>query len=177
VRSPLATGIAVSSEPPVEAMARLVENLGHDGRVRHLRDRQYLAWRYRNPLSIYRFLLRRSGCEAEGYLVLQAARSRLQHHARVVDWEARDERVAGELLGAAKALTRQPLAVWSSGLSEARRTLLASEGFRVAPRGRTRDYRPTLLVRELRAGSVGAGAPDLGDLGSWDLRAVFGDGV
>jgi hypothetical protein len=41
-------------------MADLVRRLGHDGRLRHVRDERYLAWRYRNPLYEYRFLVRES---------------------------------------------------------------------------------------------------------------------
>ena len=47
---------SVESEPRPGAMAELVERLASDGRICHLRDETYLAWRYRNPRSVYRFL-------------------------------------------------------------------------------------------------------------------------
>ena len=38
-------------------MAELVERSG-DTRIRHVRDSQYFQWRFQNPLSRYRYLLR-----------------------------------------------------------------------------------------------------------------------
>ena len=36
--------------------SNLVLRHGHDGRIRYVRDREYLAWRFQNPLGDYRFL-------------------------------------------------------------------------------------------------------------------------
>jgi len=48
----------VSLEPAQrpKAMAALVERIGGDGRIRHVRDREYFAWRFRNLRSLYRLL-------------------------------------------------------------------------------------------------------------------------
>lgn len=51
-----AGSVAIERKPRLDAMSELVERLGHDGRIRHLRDREFLAWRFRNPLRLYRFL-------------------------------------------------------------------------------------------------------------------------
>ena len=48
--------VRLEREPRPEAMARLVERAGHDGRIRHLRDARYFGWRFRNPRHDYRFL-------------------------------------------------------------------------------------------------------------------------
>src|SRR5262245_35605196 len=48
--------VSVAQAPRPEAMADLVTQLGHDGRVRHVRDAAFFAWRYANPLQEYRFL-------------------------------------------------------------------------------------------------------------------------
>ena len=50
--------VRVEREPRADAMAELVARLPYDGRIRHVRDARYLAWRYRNPLRDYRFLYR-----------------------------------------------------------------------------------------------------------------------
>jgi GNAT superfamily N-acetyltransferase len=49
-------GISVSTAAEPEAMAELVERVGSDGRIRHVRDREFFTWRFCNPLSRYRFL-------------------------------------------------------------------------------------------------------------------------
>ena len=81
-------------------MAELVERLGHDGRIRHVRDREYFAWRFLNPRASYRFLYAQSA-RLEGYLVLAAQPGRPDWGVRLVDWEAVDDRVRRALLVAA----------------------------------------------------------------------------
>jgi hypothetical protein len=65
------TGPAVEIDvcPRPKAMAALIDRIGHDGRLRHVRDEQYFDWRFRDPLREYRFLY--MGKDAlDGYLVL-----------------------------------------------------------------------------------------------------------
>lgn len=64
--------LAIAREPRPEAMAELVAELGHDGRLRHVRSREYLAWRFVNPMHDYRFLYATRGGRLAGYLVLRA---------------------------------------------------------------------------------------------------------
>ena len=75
----------------MDAMAELVERLGHDGRIRYRRDREYLDWRFRNPTSEYRFLYWEES-RLEGYLVLSRRVSDLGAWYRVyiADLEATD---------------------------------------------------------------------------------------
>jgi hypothetical protein len=51
-------------------MAELVARRPWDGRIRHLRDAEYFAWRFRDPLHDYRFLYWDDG-GLRGYPVLQ----------------------------------------------------------------------------------------------------------
>src|SRR5262249_10682368 len=60
--------IRLARDPEPEPMARLVARLGYDGRIRHVRDAEYFAWRFRNPLHEYRFLYA-GGSDLDGYLV------------------------------------------------------------------------------------------------------------
>ena len=43
------TGIEATAAPRPEAMAALVERVVHDGRIRHVKDGEYLSWRFRRP--------------------------------------------------------------------------------------------------------------------------------
>ena len=81
-------------------MADLVARQAYDGRIRHVRDARYLAWRFQNPLHEYRFLLA-GGDRLHGYLVLQAYRLSRHGAANIVDWEASDPAVRRALLHAA----------------------------------------------------------------------------
>ena len=51
-------------------MARLIQRMPHDGRLRHVRDHSYIEWRFRNPFREYRFLYA-GDPELDGYLVLK----------------------------------------------------------------------------------------------------------
>jgi hypothetical protein len=82
-------------------MADLIRRLGHDGRVRHVRDERYLAWRFRNPLHEYRFLFSEADGRLDGYLVLQAYRRDRSRGVNIVDWEGETRQVRAELLRAA----------------------------------------------------------------------------
>ncbi len=64
--------ILLEREPRPDAMSELVVRLGHDGRIRHIRNREFFAWRFRNPLGIYRFLYL-GDSQLDGYLVLKCA--------------------------------------------------------------------------------------------------------
>src|SRR5690606_7447728 len=41
---------------PIDDIVRLVDALPYDGRIRHVRTREYLGWRFANPLADYRFV-------------------------------------------------------------------------------------------------------------------------
>jgi hypothetical protein len=70
------TRVTVAHAPRPDAMAALVRRLGHDGRLRHVRDVEYFSWRFQNPLATYRFLFH-GGEQPDGYLVLEASTSDL----------------------------------------------------------------------------------------------------
>jgi GNAT superfamily N-acetyltransferase len=170
--------VSLAREPRPREMAELVGRLPWDGRLRHVRDASYLAWRFRNPLSDYRFLYA-GDRELKGYLVLQRfVSNRLDRGwVRIADWEAEDERTRATLLDAALGAGRfRHIRTWTAGASEPVRTLLRDRGFRDQATGgiRTRNDGPLVC----RLGSAPAEGPwmlggrDVLDIGSWDLRML-----
>jgi GNAT superfamily N-acetyltransferase len=126
--------ILVEREPRLDAMSELVTRLGHDGRIRQVRDREFFAWRFRNPLRDYRFLYC-GNTRLEGYLVLMSQHPTTPGPTRVkiVDLEATSASVRSELLDAAIDLGRFPeLFAWAATLPGEARTYLVSRGFKPA---------------------------------------------
>jgi GNAT superfamily N-acetyltransferase len=174
-RGRLGPRLTLERAPRSEAMAELVSRLPFDGRIRHVRDERYFAWRFRNPMRQYRFLYwdeRR----LEGYLVLQIGRPPLGR-VHVVDWEARDDVVRAELLRAALSGGEYPeLVVWAATLAPPDRRLVEERGFRPMDRLKTARGFPCVLVRALGEEPaerwIVAGRPLL-DPASWDLRMIY----
>jgi hypothetical protein len=171
--------IALEDAPRCAAMAELVGRIG-GGRIRHVRDAGYFAWRFQNPLSRYRFLYR-GNPQLEGYLVLQEYTSpyAAANVVNIVDWEANSAAVQAELLRAAMDLTAdRELVVWSVSLSPPLAALLERSGFKVdATPSSVTQHRDTLLVRPIRAAELDGdwlfAGRRLLDLHSWDLRMLY----
>jgi hypothetical protein len=158
-------------------MADLVRRIGHDGRLRHVRDEVYLAWRFRNPQHAYRFLFW-DGDGLEGYLVLQAYRFGSRRVVNIVDCEAMSLRVRVELLGAVIEWGRfRNLAVWTASLPGDMLRQLQDAGFVPLDQGPLGLHQPSVLVRGVRE-EHGVAVPTLGDrrlldAATWDIRMVY----
>jgi hypothetical protein len=76
-------------------MTNLVRRLPYDGRIRHVKDEEYFAWRFQNPQSTYRFVYA-GGKQLTGYLVLSAIFG--SSWVSILDWEATDVSVLDEML-------------------------------------------------------------------------------
>jgi GNAT superfamily N-acetyltransferase len=170
--------IRVSRYPDPPAMASLVTRLGSDGRIRHVRDETYFAWRYRNPLCRYRFLFWREA-DLEGYLVL-SCRPRMKV-VSIVDHEATDVEVFSALLQAAVSLgTFDRLHIWTRSLSPPELARLDALGFKPheQPPGIT-HFRRTVLVRPVDLQNHGSewtlAGRRLLEPASWDLRMIYAD--
>lgn len=171
--------VTIEKSPRIDAMVELVERLGHDGRIRYVRDREYLSWRFQNPFSEHRFLYWEEA-RLEGYLVLNRRRSDLGAWDRVyiADLEASSMRVRSGLLAAAIRRGRFPeLVTWTATLSEAELQLLTRQGFTpVDPEDTTRGC-PCVLVYALgdrRSETEWAlGDRRLLDVASWDVRVLY----
>lgn len=176
VRSP-GRGVWLAPGPRPAEMADLVGRLGHDGRLRHVRDAQYLAWRFSNPQHEYRFLFA-GGESLDGYLVLQAYRLDEDRGVNIVDWEAATAAARSALLRAVLEWGRfAELSAWTSALPGAARAELAGAGFVRADRGPLMRHGVTLLARGVGAGG-GPIEPALGgrpviDASSWDMRMLY----
>jgi len=162
-------------------MAELVSRIGHDGRIRHVRDHQYLSWRYRNPLHRYLFLYWKEK-DLEGYLVLQQYVSEYSPsmvRVNIVDWEATSLRVRAGLLRAATRLTPfADLNIWTSTLGNGTKKLLRDVGFGPVQEVASMDQeQPCLLVRSVRADEPAAGWSlgnrRLQDMADWDIRMIY----
>ena len=160
-------------------MAALIARLPWDGRIRHVRDSTYLAWRFRNPMREYRFVFWDDG-GLQGYLVLQRSLSDGADAGLVgiADWEAADERVAAALLDVALdrgGFTR--VQAWSAGIAPERQATIDAHGFVAAEDSGMRARSKGLLVRRLglaeRDERWSLGSRDLLRIDDWDLRMVY----
>jgi hypothetical protein len=176
VRSP-GRGVWLAPGPRPDGMADLVGRLGHDGRLRHVRDAQYLAWRFANPQHEYRFLFA-GGESLDGYLVLQSYRLDEDRGVNIVDWEATTTATLTALLRAALDWGRfAELSAWTAALPEAASAELAASGFVPADRGPLMRHGVTLLARGVGDGGA-AIEPALGgrpvlDASGWDMRMLY----
>jgi hypothetical protein len=170
--------VSLQRSPRSEAMAALIARLPWDGRIRHVRDARYLAWRFRNPRHEYRFLY--AGDETlRGYLVLQRyiADQGDRDRVNIVDWEATDDQVRADLLAAAMAWGRfGRVHAWSAGADDSTRALLRLHGFE-ADRDRIRARHQGLLVRRLgdaaEARDWRLGSRNLLSIDDWDMRMLY----
>jgi GNAT superfamily N-acetyltransferase/acyl carrier protein len=171
--------ISVDDKAHPAAMAALIRSLDYDGRIRHVRNERYLAWRFDNPAREYRFLYL-GGDEIEGYLVLSGPRFGWTKDVVIADWEARTPRLRRDLIEAVMKLGEfSSLAIWSTGLSDEEKGLLVRCGFKsehnevsIASTG------PTILAKAMSASPPEewslAERPIL-DIGNWNFRMIYSD--
>jgi hypothetical protein len=180
LRGKLQPYVSVEEAPRAEAMTELVMRIANDGRLRHVRDQAYFAWRFANPRSAYRFLFWTDD-RLEGYLVLQARLYSDRAKINIVDWEATSTRVRADLLEAVIHGGKfEELNIWSTTLSEETQALLSDAGFDTAnePASATRNY-PAILVKALgdRVSKDHwiVGGRRLTDVADWDVRMIYSD--
>lgn len=172
--------LCVESTPRPEAMAELVESIGSDGRLRHVRDQQYFTWRFHNPLSLYRFIFL-EGDRLEGYIVLQSSIYRNKNIVSIVDWEATTLAIRSEILSAALEWGKfDDVRIWADSVPEEVKTLLKSTGFcYLSERGDISRSMPTVLVRpaskEILKTDWTYANRQLLNLADWDLRMLYSD--
>lgn len=164
-----------SDTPKADLMADLVERIGTDRRIRHVRDTTYLNWRYRNPANPYRFLY--WGTDSlEGYLALMKGTT--TGPAYILDWEATDPEVASALLNAIVHSNAFPhLRIWGVNLPAIRREMLTDAGFAEPPASETSRHADRFIVRALGTDSpeqaFAMGNKRLDQVADWDLRMVY----
>lgn len=171
--------IVAERTPRVERMAGLIERLPYDGRIRHVRDAEYLEWRYQNPIRQYRFFYYEQGGRVEGYLVLaryvECQLPTLPFH--IVDWEGSSDAIRGELLECATQVADIPeLGTWAAGLSPTSRAQLGRAGFVPTDIDMRKRGMPCILVKNLRdapPASWKLAGTSLLDSARWDPRLLY----
>jgi hypothetical protein len=171
--------VRLAGAPRPEAMAALVERLGHDGRVRHVRDDSWFAWRFRDPFARNRFVYWDDG-QLEGYLVVQGRTNRALDHLAIVDVEAGSERVLADMVRAARdhlGVDKQVL--WCATFGDDTLAVLSGNGFEPVPEPQhVGEPRAALLALRLPAADrveklLGSRSPMR--LSDWDVRMSYSD--
>ena len=171
--------MTIAREPRPAAMAELVTRIGHDGRLRQVRDERWFAWRCTNPFACNRFVYVESG-RLEGYLIVQARSHRPRDYSAIVDVEASDPAVLEDLLDAAtKHLAIDRLVIWCATFDASMRSVLERRGFHPLPRPASiAEPRAALLARRLPAADAleaALGARRVERLTDWDIRMAYPD--
>jgi len=171
--------IAIEDQPRPAAMSDLVQRLGHDGRIRQVRDETYFRWRFENPLAEFRFLYWEEAERLEGYLVLHRKVSNLGDWDRVkiADLQASRMAVRAALLRSAIEQGRfSELVTWAASLAGSEVALLHSHGFAPVDAHETTRGCPCILVRPVQDNAPGAewllGGRRLLHLNDWDVRLL-----
>lgn len=175
--------ISVDRMPEPGKMANLMEQIGDDSRIQHVRDQAYFAWRYQNPRSAYRFISWSSN-QLEGYMVLRVPFSATDGSVTIVDWAAKGKQVYAELLQAAIELGDfYAINIWSETLSEDVKQLLSDNNFEFFEYSEDEEssyFPPQLLVRPIRDAELTAewqfDGLDMLDINNWNLQAIDSDG-
>ncbi len=172
-------GVSIAREPRPSDMAELVARIGTDGRIRAFRDREFLAWRYRDPHYVHRFIyLEKDGLE--GYLALQSRPEIGRAEAIIMEWEASAPDVHEALLDTALEAGLDTLSIWSATLDPERKGALHSRGFHPFDESHgVEGYRPGMLIFALDEATSESewrlGTRDLLDLADWDMcRVCYG---
>jgi GNAT superfamily N-acetyltransferase len=168
------TGSLFAQRTPLSReMGQLVARLPRDGRIRHVRDETFFAWRFSNPLRNYRFLY--VGRERlQGYIVLQQSAGVYGDCASIVDWEAESDPIRAELLSAAIEYGKFPeLSIWQLGASPAAAQLVDLHGFKSL----RAHHEKSILVRSVHDAELNTpwtlGGRRLDDANQWDLRMIY----
>ena len=170
--------VGIASTAPVKRMAALINNLPYEGRIRQVRDADYLAWRFANPLHEYRFLT--VGDESlQGYLVLKHAFARGPMDTRVslVDLEAEDDSIRAALLEVAVMQGQFPhIYAWSTAHTRGDVTRLRELGLAPVDGKLPAHSRPCWLLKSLNETPARDWRWDdqcLLEPVNWDIRMLY----
>lgn len=165
--------LTVSRQPRPQEMAELIQQLGGDGRIRHVRDADYFAWRFQNPYFQYRFLFW-GDKELEGFMVLRNMKEFRTNE--IVQWEGKDPQIRAGLLEGAIALGRFPyLEVWGASLSPTDLKVLQEAGFTYNSDSPTQYRRQNFMIKPLgqTEGPISVLGQDPMVHNNWNFQTVF----
>lgn len=175
---PVAGGrrVEVLREAPIEEMVRFIGERPYDGRIRLVRDSDYLRWRFENPFSEYRFLVVRGRAgELEAYATLMRFREALMPAIVISDLEARDAEAAAAIVShlTQHACAGELLAAGAS-LSAEHEALFRRHGFDDQPVREGQAAAPRVLVKLAGADAAATwNGRRLLDESAWDLRLLY----
>ncbi len=157
----------------------LVRRIGHDGRIRQVRDNTYLRWRFNNPRASYRFCFLDRG-RLRAYLVLQAWVGRGPGRVRILDWEGETPEDRRLVLTTSVQWIEDPCGVRCSVLTSADRAGLESVGFaEQSSRSVTDSHTARSRVppgERVEGESWRLGEQDVLKVSNWDYRELYSDG-
>jgi len=173
--------ISVEKNPRPREMNNLIERIGAGSRIQQVRNQEYFAWRFKNPLSHYRFFFWEDN-GLNGYLVLQTPVYTDERTVNIVDWEATDTQIRSDLLHAAIHLGNfECLTIWTAALPNPTKMLLKKTGFKCLENSENirQGCIPNLLVRHLydkipKENWILANRHLL-NMSNWDLRMIYSD--
>ena len=168
--------IEIATEPAAAAMAALVEKIGHDGRLRHVRNKNFFDWKFKNPLHEYRYLYS-GGEQLTGYLILRASNLAAPGLGGVslVDLESVNTDVARKLFRAAIHFGNfDELTLWGATFGSSIRDEMHAKGFVRKDEKKASVGAPCILVRPNSVSDQWSlDDKDLLDLDQWDMRMLY----
>jgi hypothetical protein len=171
----------MSKTPQPDRMADFIARSAPNGKMRQVRDQTFYSWRYGNPRAEYRFLF--SGREQlDGYMVLRESKYPKSMEVKIVDWEASNLTVLGDLLRTAvNAGKFHALTVWATTLSAAEKQLFqeAHFSFDFEKGGDGDSARPSVLIKQITPTTPDNWAftsQKILDVNLWDIRSIYSDG-
>ncbi len=173
--------VVLSRVPSPAGMADLVRRRRHDGRIRHVRDEAWFAWRFRQPTARFRFLFLQSRDGAiDGYLVLHCKPKGAAGPVQIVDCEG-DEASAGVLLEAVvRKCGLDRIVAWRATLEPVGEAAIRRAGFTDIEVRSVAEAYPTVLVLPNAHSPVltpwRLAGRDVLAPANWDLRQAFSDG-
>ena len=165
-----------SDQPRIEEMAALVSRLEHDGRVRQVRDAEYLRWRLSNPMHSRRYIYWVEEDDLDGYLILEAPRHSLSM-LNILDAEASRPDILKQMLGWLTRVSRRSnITTFARCLPCGMEQQINDLGFqeRIGKGGFGANL-PCIMVRPVNESApncILAGV-DLRDLDNWDMRRLY----
>jgi len=160
--------------PAPADLARLLDGPGPDGRLRHVRDAEYLSWRLADPVAEHRVVVAQSGSDVTACLVLKTMRG--NGRAVIADWAAETpEALAAVIEKTLRRARFADVAFWSGSLDDATRDALHRIGFYDVDHG----MRVSLLLRATDDRPAGdgwrLGGVDLLAPAAWELRLIHSE--
>ncbi len=165
--------LTVSDQSRPHEMEALIQEIGSNGKIRHIRNAEYFTWRFQNPFSRFRFLFWGDN-EQEGYLVLHNMLG--LKNVAIVQWEGKNPEIRSGLLDAAITMGKfNDLEIWGASLSQSYRNMLQQFDFVYNNDSPTSYQRQNFMIKPLGEAkeSLTLLGQDPGIHDNWNFQTVF----